>query len=660
MRLHTINAKNFLSLRDCHIMDLDSHMNFFVGPNGSGKTAIFHLLRMVRDVITDADKGEKPTLNNWCARGVLSQEIDVSVDVEFDTLWEKELIVAFLCTALSQPLDLYDGVRGLILLKNLSEELPVEHLIPFTTWLMQRLCPETVPFLFRGNLRITYQGVYDFIRISYTFIYRNKPFTIVATPFASSVPFASNVNGVFWQGNPPQTLLAGPAGGTLLVEYLKTTQEENKSQGWYKFRDELFNERNEEITLPLDIEAFFQFLGDKRGNLSIDLSLLNDYAFLPTYAKLRNLSGIEPGTIGSSSSGQKFTFSSLLSLLLNRALVFTNNIRTPLSPLINLNVNQALSHYENLDNEQQVPIWLFRLKNGNMEEQARFRRIQKTFMDLLGKGQCFDLTTKLFLEENRDPLKDSLPEPNPTIDLRVTDAEGGDIPLLYHGAGAWEALVLSTLLDESEGKIILLDEPAANLHPGMQSKLLEVFRAAPGQVIVVTHSAQLLPTYAHEFQCVYRMQKSHLGTQIFSLGKTFAGQQDKLENELRASSDVAALLFANAVLLVEGGTEIGAFNEWFPQSSASQGETFAGLNIILHAVGGKAEFPFYIRFLTAFAIPWGVICDGDALPPSKNPNDKLWKVLKELQLIPELPDAETSFDVLREKAASCGIYTYNM
>lgn len=194
----------------------------------------------------------------------------------------------------------------------------------------------------------------------------------------------------------------------------------------------------------------------------------------------------------------------------------------------------------------------------------------------------------------------------------------------------------------------------------MQSKLLEVFRAAPGQVIVVTHSAQLLPTYAHEFQCVYRMQKSHLGTQIFSLEKTFAGQQDKLENELRASSDVAALLFANAVLLAEGGTEIGAFNEWFPQSSASQGETFAALNIILHAVGGKAEFPFYIRFLTAFAIPWGVICDGDALPPSKSPNDKLWKVLKELQLIPELPDVKTDFDVLREKAASCGIYTYNM
>lgn len=151
--------------------------------------------------------------------------------------------------------------------------------------------------------------------------------------------------------------------------------------------------------------------------MSIDLSLLNDYTFLPTYVRLRNLSGMELGTIGSLSNGQKFTFTSLLSLLLNRALVFTNNIRTPLSPLINLNINQALSYYENLDNEQQVPIWLFRLKNGNMEEQARFRRIQKTFMGLLGKGQCFDLTTKLFPEESSASLKDSSSEANPTIDL---------------------------------------------------------------------------------------------------------------------------------------------------------------------------------------------------------------------------------------------------
>jgi predicted ATP-dependent endonuclease of OLD family len=120
------------------------------------------------------------------------------------------------------------------------------------------------------------------------------------------------------------------------------------------------------------------------------------------------------------------------------------------------------------------------------------------------------------------------------------------------------------------------------------------------------------------------------------------------------------LLFANGVLLVEGPTEIGAFSPWVLQSSASQGKTFADLNIILHALSGKAEIPFYLRFLTAFGIPWAVICDGDALlPPNTSPNDKLWKVLKELQLLAEVPSGAASFDTLKAQAANAGVYTYN-
>ena len=143
-------------------------------------------------------------------------------------------------------------------------------------------------------------------------------------------------------------------------------------------------------------------------------------------------------------------------------------------------------------------------------------------------------------------------------------------------------------------------------------------RDSSGQAIIVTHSAHLLPNRADEFHHVYRMQKNYGETRVLDLGKTFSSHEDKLENELRASRDLAALLFANGVILVEGATEIGAFNEWFNESSASKGKTFADLNVILHAVGGKPEFPFYLRFLTAFGVPWSVICDGDALPPNKD------------------------------------------
>ncbi len=307
----------------------------------------------------------------------------------------------------------------------------------------------------------------------------------------------------------------------------------------------------------------------------------------------------------------------------------------------------------NLDDEQQIPLWLLRLKVGDRTEQARFRRIQDSFSMLVGEDRRFDLTVKLLSQQSTGARQ-------PMLDIRVMDDTAGDISLAYQGAGVWEALVLSTLLDESEGHLVLLDEPAANLHPGMQHRLIEILRGAPGQVLAVTHSAHLLPTLADEFQRVYRLQKSHLGTQIFSLGNTFAAQQDKLENELRSSSDIAGLLFANGVLLVEGPTEIGAFSQWFLQSSASQGKTFADLNIVLHALNGKAEIPFYLRFLTAYGVPWAVICDGDALfPPGASPNDKLWKVLKELQLLPEVPSGTALFETLKALAANAGVDTYN-
>ena len=50
MILHGIKAHNFMSLRDCTIDKLDGHLNFLVGPNGSGKTTVFRALKVIRDI----------------------------------------------------------------------------------------------------------------------------------------------------------------------------------------------------------------------------------------------------------------------------------------------------------------------------------------------------------------------------------------------------------------------------------------------------------------------------------------------------------------------------------------------------------------------------------------------------------------------------------
>ena len=137
MKLHNITAENFLSLCHCRINKLDPHLNFIVGPNGSGKTSVFRLLRMIRDVWEGTLSGKRPTLETFCTRRVFPPTLDACISVEFDTSWEQELICAFLCTAFSQP-----EVLNTVLSRLQSQtqaQLPSEEYLFFTNWLLRNI-----------------------------------------------------------------------------------------------------------------------------------------------------------------------------------------------------------------------------------------------------------------------------------------------------------------------------------------------------------------------------------------------------------------------------------------------------------------------------------------------------------------------------------------
>jgi predicted ATP-dependent endonuclease of OLD family len=205
----------------------------------------------------------------------------------------------------------------------------------------------------------------------------------------------------------------------------------------------------------------------------------------------------------------------------------------------------------------------------------------------------------------------------------------------------------------------------------MQHRLVEEFSKAPGQVLVVTHSAHLLPTRADRLQHVFRFQKEANGTEsrIFSGGPFLLAELERVENKFVTSINVANLLFTNGVLLVEGATEVGAFPIWIPQTENGKGQTLADMNIALHDAGGKSGFPFYLRLLKVFGVPYAVIGDGDALQPcfinKKGDTQKnkrlspLWRVLKELCTTIRIPQNIHSFKVLKREAARAGFYTYD-
>jgi len=99
----------------------------------------------------------------------------------------------------------------------------------------------------------------------------------------------------------------------------------------------------------------------------------------------------------------------------------------------------------------------------------------------------------------------------------VTSSSWGDIPLEFSGAGIAEALFLSAVLAGSTGQVVLLDEPALNLHPTMQATLLGELQALAhrpeegegSQFLVNTHAPTLVPPDAIECVSRFTLQGGH-------------------------------------------------------------------------------------------------------------------------------------------------------
>ena len=94
---------------------------------------------------------------------------------------------------------------------------------------------------------------------------------------------------------------------------------------------------------------------------------------------------------------------------------------------------------------------------------------------------------------------------------------------------------------------------------------------------------------------------------------------DTITKELAWSADARGLLFANGVVLLEGGTELGALPIWFAKSpTAAQYGSPEDLQVGFHSVGGDQSFSTFVRYLDRFGVPWAIVCDGAAFRLDKS------------------------------------------
>ena len=290
----------------------------------------------------------------------------------------------------------------------------------------------------------------------------------------------------------------------------------------------------------------------------------------------------------------------------------------------------------------QLPLRLFELKNGTPAQRERFQAIQSAFV-ALAPGRTFDIRfqattvaplTAVPAEAGRVALFGSPPDgeqqgqARPAASITVVidrvasgDAHPDDLPVQLHGAGTWEALILAEALAESPDRFVILDEPAVTLHPTWQRVLRSRIKEAPGQFLVITHSADLVPMEnAADLSRLVRAENETGQTRAhrFDTSTLTAEEISRITREFALSIDAVSLLFARAVVLVEGETELGALPLWFSQCAPtldlkSPGEVDLGF----WSVGGDTNFQAYVAVLRALAIPWALVCDGAAFDVEK-------------------------------------------
>jgi putative ATP-dependent endonuclease of OLD family len=204
--------------------------------------------------------------------------------------------------------------------------------------------------------------------------------------------------------------------------------------------------------------------------------------------------------------------------------------------------------------------------------------------------------------------------------LRVGTADGCSTPLSLQGTGIQRALLWSALSVMSEttkkkgkgatdvGRILLIDEPEAFLHPptirGARDSLYEFALNNPDwQVIATTHSPIFIDL-SKDHTTIVRVDASSVAQHIVSTDDVSFGVDERMRLQMiRACNPIVnEFFFYEKIVLVEGPTEHIVIKH-----------VAKAIGFDMHVIDcmGKANIPLFARILNHFKVPYVAIHDSD-------------------------------------------------
>ena len=334
------------------------------------------------------------------------------------------------------------------------------------------------------------------------------------------------------------------------------------------------------------------------------------------------------------------TFMSIISILFKSSLTKIANLRSTPKPILDPQDLFYEKEMLNLSGTNLVKVLYSLSQSDDPSVKERFHGIVSEF-EQLASGLKLDMTFRPKMVEvtNREIVSigdgadlkinniGNLGISNRTknvarqeVGLQVIK-NGIPIPIELISAGITELIVLLTALIGQQNKVILLDEPAANLHPILQRRIMQIIQNAVqknnNQVIMITHSPFLI--IPENFEHVCKFSSSINGTEILNLGKTIKSMDDNAGIQLVGRlhrSEVREILFQRGIVMVEGLSDkivLEKIDQYFADNKVGEGPSIGENEWFVLDVEGKKSLPLMIKLAQKLKIPHISVLDYDGL-----------------------------------------------
>ncbi len=598
MRIRYIRAKNFLSFKDVEI-PLDKDLNIIVGPNNSGKTNIARALKLVADIIDGKrDFGFMGFLHDQNERYF---RLEVGYELNEG---ERHDVMKFINVYMSiypelDPRKVY--WYNVFNIKDVKVPRTDDEMSRFYDYI-SKIFKDTVNNLLKLIAELVSEG---------SIIFEFKPYESIYP----HISFRFDEKTVFMRENVITLRFWGAK--TLEHHFIDNIKDLTPQPILNEIIEFLlgYKDKFEVPTFSIDAKAFLSKILSSSSLCTPRLEyskLSSDHKTI--ISDIARKYGIKFG------EGYTIDLLYLILKIFSTRLVILKEVRgEPRKVFSSDDLGKigeiAMQVYKGTGSD--LALSLLGLKDSeSRRDRDNYERICEIFRNLTG----FDFDVSCNFTEQRVLIWIQNKDRQFSID--------------YAGSGFLEILNILRAVIGNKDCIIILDEPAAHLHPSKQLDLLNEIKSETvkgrNQLVIITHSPYFISS--DNIKNVIRFQIEDGQTEIYKpreledpkLSRTFDNPRFK------------SALFSNGVILAEGVSE----GLSLPYFLKKLGFDLEDQNIGIISAIGDTGFDKYIQVLDQFGIPWIVVCDGKAITHSGRGCKYLPKVFCQLNDIGKLEESD--------------------